>query len=244
MITKSIFAIWNPTETLLERFQALHDSLEAEDKARLEVRMSLIVNDQVISLYGFNTQMFLNRWREFPQFLEGLSIGKGLGMTLFRPYLISERDVTSIMPMSLTERLAVQLKGVISNISEIRQELSLYGCPYSVYMADDIILYLLEHYLKTDMMSPVEAMRRLMKRLKGHFVLMALITEGEWLMVGCRDEPLIIGGGSPTIYFGTDLEAVAHFSESGISVINKKTALFCTTPYQSDVPTPILIDID
>lgn len=65
------------------------------------------------------------------------------------------------------------------------------------------------------LLSPIdsfhlEAMRRLMKHLKGHFVLMALIAEGEWLMVGCRDEPLMIGGGRPPIYFGTDFEAVDH----------------------------------
>lgn len=91
-------------------------------------------------------------------------------------------------------------------------------------------------------MSPEKAMQKLMKHLKGHFVIMALIAEGEWLMVGCRDEPLIIGGSSPTVYFGTDFEAVAHFSQSSISVIEKKTVLFCTTPFQSGILTPILID--
>jgi glucosamine 6-phosphate synthetase-like amidotransferase/phosphosugar isomerase protein len=109
-------------------------------------------------------------------------------------------------------------------------------------MPDDIILYLLEHYLETDMMSPIGAMRRLMKRLKGNFVLMALIVEGEWLMEGCRDEPFIIGEGKPTAYLSTDFEAMVHFSPSVISVVDKQTTLFCTTPYKSDVLTPIVIN--
>jgi glucosamine 6-phosphate synthetase-like amidotransferase/phosphosugar isomerase protein len=146
------------------------------------------------------------------------------------------------MPMSLTKRLAVLLKGMISNISEIQAELSLYGCPHSIYKRDDIILYLLEHYLETDKMSPIGAMQKLMKRLKGHFVLMALIAEGEWLMVGCRDEPLIIGEGSQTVYFGTNFEAMVHFSPSSIPVVNKKTVLFCMTPDQSEPLTPIIIN--
>jgi glucosamine 6-phosphate synthetase-like amidotransferase/phosphosugar isomerase protein len=89
-------------------------------------------------------------------------------------------------------------------------------------------------------MSSAEAMQRLMKRLKGHFVLIVLITEGKWLMVGCRDEPLMIGEGNPTIYFGTDFEAVVHFYESSFSVV--KTALFGATPYKSNVLTPISIE--
>ena len=74
MITKSIFATWNPTETLLERFQTLHESLEAKDNTWLEVRMSFIVDDQVIPLYGYDAERFLNRWQEFPQFLEGVRL--------------------------------------------------------------------------------------------------------------------------------------------------------------------------
>jgi hypothetical protein len=45
----------------------------------------------------------------------------------------------------------------------------------------------------------------------------------------------------PPIYFGTDFEAVDHFSQSSISIIEKKTVLFCTTPYQSELLTPIII---
>jgi hypothetical protein len=244
MITKkSIFAILNPTETLLERFQALHDDLEVKDNARLEVMMSLIANDQVHFIYGLEAQMFLDNWRRKPpQLLEGMNMEKGVSIALFRPYLISDICVGSTMPMSQTKRLAVLLKGVISNFSEIRAELSLYGCPHPIYKLDDIILYLLEHYLETGKMSPVEAVKKLMKRMEGHFVMMALIAEGEKLMVGSRDEPLIIGRDSQTVYFGTDFEVMEHFSESSISVIDKKTVLFCTTPYQSELPTPIIID--
>ena len=54
---------------------------------------------------------------------------------------------------------------------------------------------------------------------------MALIAQGEWLMVG----------------FGTDFEARVHFSPSVISAVDKTTALFCTTLYKSsDVLTPII----
>jgi hypothetical protein len=241
MITQSLFATWNPTETLLERFQALHHSLEAKDNTRLEVKMSLVMNNQIRPVYGFNAQMFLDNWQKSPQLLEGVRLEKGVSLVLFSPYLIGDR-VTSTMPMSRTKHLAVLVKGVISNISEIQADLSLYGCPHHVYMADDVILYLLEHYLETDMMSLIGAMQKLMKRLKGHFVLMVLITKGEWLMVGCRAEPLIISGDRSPIYFGTDFEAVEHFSQSSSSIVDKITVLFCMTPYQSELLTPITID--
>jgi len=44
--------------------------------------------------------------------------------------------------------------------------------------------------LKIGEISPAEAMQVVMNRLKGRFALMALIEEGKWLVVGCRDYPL------------------------------------------------------
>jgi len=58
----------------------------------------------------------------------------------------------------------------------------------------------------------------MMKQLKGRFALMALLEEGKWLMVGCRDYPLAIGENNSTVYFCTDTNTLTQFSPSMYSV--------------------------
>ncbi len=85
----------------------------------------------------------------------------------------------------------------------------------------ETLSYLFSSYLETGYISPVEAMRVVMKNLKGHFTLMALVTKGKCLMVGCRDYPLVIGKDNPTVYFGT--ETLAQFSPSMIDLATLRT---------------------
>ncbi len=71
---------------------------------------------------------------------------------------------------------------------------------------------------------------------------MVLVAKGKWLMVGCRDYPLAIGKDDPTVYFGSDTETLALFSESIISVSGKtKPAIFCVTSFQSGMISPVSI---
>jgi hypothetical protein len=79
-------------------------------------------------------------------------------------------------------------------------------------------------------------MKVMMKQLKGCFALMALLEEGKWLMVGCRDYPLAIGENNSTIYFCTDTNMLTQFSPSIYSVGgDPKPTIFCTSS-QSDIP--------
>jgi glucosamine 6-phosphate synthetase-like amidotransferase/phosphosugar isomerase protein len=82
-------------------------------------------------------------------------------------------------------------------------------------------------------------MQVVMRCLKGRFSLMALVAKEKWLMAGCRDYPLAIGKDNSTVYFGTDTETLAFFSESIIDLAQlrdevsvfgkKKPAIFCAT---------------
>jgi glucosamine 6-phosphate synthetase-like amidotransferase/phosphosugar isomerase protein len=95
-------------------------------------------------------------------------------------------------------------------------------------------------YLETGYISPIEAMRVVMKSLNGHFAFMVLVAGGKCLMVGCRDYPLVIGKNDPTVYFATDAETLALFSPSKTSVHgNKKPVMFCATLSQSELILPV-----
>ncbi len=66
----------------------------------------------------------------------------------------------------------------------------------------------------------------MMTKLKGQFSLMALMTEGKGLMVGCHDYPLAVGKmkNEETVYFCTDTKTwAASFSVNIFSPHESKT---------------------
>ncbi len=76
-----------------------------------------------------------------------------------------------------------------------------------------------------------------MRKLKGQFALMALVTKGKWLMVGCRYYPLAVGRmrNDSTVYFCTDTKTLFQFTPAMSSVGgNPRPEIFCGTIPQSD----------
>jgi glutamine phosphoribosylpyrophosphate amidotransferase len=103
----------------------------------------------------------------------------------------------------------------------------------------ETLSYLLYNYLEISHLSPVKAMQVMMKKLKGRFAIMALIGDGKWLMVGCRDYPLAIGRNNETVYFGTEPSTLTQFSPLISSVGEEvKPKIFCMTLSQSEILTP------
>jgi hypothetical protein len=230
-MNESIFGFWNPTENTLKRFQGLRDVL-AKDHARLELVICTLENESIQSWCSFDVHTLLSSDWQPP-------IG-GLGIAFFRPSPLFLPQY-GVMPIYSIGQIAVAYFGVIDNLSEIREKLIYFGYQFDTKnnVAETLSL-LLHHYLEYGELSPVDAMQKMMTKLKGHFVLMALITKDKWLMVGCRDYPLIVGRmrNDSTVYFGTDAETLVQFSPSMISVLgNPKPEIFCGTS-QSEIFLP------
>ncbi|MCK5522570.1 MAG: hypothetical protein KAI83_05475 [Thiomargarita sp.] len=226
--TESIFGFLNPKENTLKRFQTLHDVL-AKEKARLELGICGIQNESIQYRCSFDVQTLLNWQRQ--------SLG-GLGIAFFRPSPLFLPQY-GVMPLFSIGHLAVTCLGVIDNLPEIREKLISDGHLFYTQnnMAETLSL-LFHHYFEYDSLSPIDAMQKMMTKLKGQFAFMALVTEGKWLMVGCRDYPLAVGKmrNDETIYFCTDRKTLAQFSPS-ISLVfgSPKPMIFCGTPLQSDI---------
>jgi hypothetical protein len=224
MITENIFGIWNPTEKTLTGFQALHSAL-AKHYALLDLEISTLHNDRIQHQDSFDIPTLLSECTK--QLLGGSSLA------FFRPNPIYSPDGSGAISLFSNGRIAVTCIGVIDNLSEMQEKLFSYGYGFQTKNVAKTLSYLFSRHLETGYVSPVEAMQAVMKSLKGRFVLMVLVVKGEWLMVGCRDYPLVIGKDDPTVYFGTDTEALAQFSLSMISVSGKtKPAIFCTTSFK------------
>jgi len=209
-ITESIFCFWNPTENTLKRFHQLHDVL-AKDHTRLELVICRLQNESIQSWCSFDVSKLLNDLQ--------LPLG-GLGIAFFRPspLFLPQYDV---MPIYSIGHIAVACIGVIDNLPEIREKLISDGVHFDTQnnVAETLSL-LLQNYLEFAHLSPIEAIQVMMRKLKGQFALMALVTEGKWLMVGCRDYPLAVGRmrNDSTVYFGTDTKILAQFSPAMSSV--------------------------
>jgi glucosamine 6-phosphate synthetase-like amidotransferase/phosphosugar isomerase protein len=160
-----------------------------------------------------------------------------LGIAFFRPFPLFLPQ-SGVMPIYSIGHIAVACLGVIDNLPEIREKFISDGVQFDTKdnVAETLSL-LLHHYLESHHLSPIEAMQKMMRKLKGQFALMALVTKGKWLMVGCRDYPLAVGRmrNDSTVYFCTDTKTLFQFTPAMSEVFgNPKPRIFCGTIPQSD----------
>jgi hypothetical protein len=231
----SLFGVWNPTKHTLTGLQALHNAL-AKEETLLELEIYTLQNEQIDSQYAFDAQTLLKEWQGQQQPFGDLNIAFLRLTPMDTIYLPESR----VMPTHSTGHITVTCLGVIDNLSEIRDKLFLYGYEWNIKNVAATLSCLFHSYLESGYILPIEAMRVIMKKLKGHFALMVLVGKGNWLMVGSRNYPLAICKAEPTVYFGTDAETLALFSSSIIPVSGKpKPTIFCATSFQSDLISPI-----
>jgi glucosamine 6-phosphate synthetase-like amidotransferase/phosphosugar isomerase protein len=164
-----------------------------------------------------------------------------LGIAFFRPspLFLPQYDV---MPLYSSGQIAVVCLGVIDNLPEIREKLASYGYQfYSKENAVETLSLLLHNYLEYHHLPFVKAIQVMMTKLKGRFAIMALVANGKWFMVGCRDYPLAVGKNRchPTVYFGTEPDTLAKFTPSMTSIGgDKKPEIFYGTSLQFEIDSP------
>ena len=103
-----------------------------------------------------------------------------------------------------TESIAVAYQGVIENFNEMSQ--ACYQHSFETKTGSEIILRSISHYLETEFVSQEEAIRLVMKRLRGKFAIMVLFAEEECLAVAHSGYPLFIGADDEMIYVSTDAD--------------------------------------
>jgi glutamine---fructose-6-phosphate transaminase (isomerizing) len=113
-----------------------------------------------------------------------------------------------------TENVAVVHNGIIENFRELRTELQKEGAKFASETDSEVVAHLVNSYLLKGL-SPQEAVKASLPRLRGAFALAFLFRGHEDLMIGARNgPPLAIGHGDGEMYLGSDAIALAPFTET------------------------------
>ena len=113
-----------------------------------------------------------------------------------------------------TERLAVVHNGIIENFRELRDELEKDGATFGTETDTEVVAHLVTQEMNKGL-SPVDAVRAALPRLRGAFALAFIFAGEDDLMIGARKgSPLAIGHGSGEMYLGSDAIALAPFTDA------------------------------
>src|SRR5436190_1733924 len=112
-----------------------------------------------------------------------------------------------------TDRLAVVHNGIIENFRELREELEKSGAKFVSETDTEVVAHLVTHEMSKGL-SPVEAVKAALPRLRGAFALVFLFKGETNLLIGARKgSPLAIGYGHGEMYLGSDAIALAPFTD-------------------------------
>ncbi len=113
-----------------------------------------------------------------------------------------------------TEKLAVVHNGIIENFSELRRELEAKGAKFATETDTEVIAHLVTAEMNHGL-SPVEAVKAALPRLRGAFALAFLFAGEDNLLIGARrGSPLAIGFGDDLMFVGSDAIALAPFTDT------------------------------
>jgi glutamine---fructose-6-phosphate transaminase (isomerizing) len=112
-----------------------------------------------------------------------------------------------------TEKVAVVHNGIIENFAELRRELEDKGVKFSTETDTEVIAHLVSEELKRGV-SPADAVKTTLPRLRGAFALAFLFAGESNLLIGARKgSPLAVGFGDDAMYVGSDAIALAPFTD-------------------------------
>ncbi|MGE0851015.1 MAG: glutamine--fructose-6-phosphate transaminase (isomerizing) [Hyphomicrobiaceae bacterium] len=114
----------------------------------------------------------------------------------------------------MNERVAVVHNGIIENFQELRDELSGKGHVFQTETDTETILHLVSDYMDQSL-TPTDAAKGALQRLRGAFALAIIFAGEDNLMIGARQgPPLAIGHGQGEMYLGSDAIALAPFTDT------------------------------
>lgn len=114
------------------------------------------------------------------------------------------------------ERIAVIHNGIIENFADLRAELENDGHKLASETDTEVVAHLLEEFAEEGL---AEAMRRVCRRLRGAFTLLAVSVDEPDVVVGARrNSPLVVGRGEGENFLGSDVAAFIAYTREAVEL--------------------------
>jgi len=116
-----------------------------------------------------------------------------------------------------TGEVAIVHNGIIENFKELRAELAATGRVFESETDSEVVAHMVSAEIEAGV-DPVEAVRRVLPRLRGAFALAIAFRASPDLLIGARlGSPLVVGYGDPAngseMYLGSDALALAPLTQ-------------------------------
>lgn len=112
-----------------------------------------------------------------------------------------------------TPEVSLVHNGIIENFKELREELQANGRSFESQTDTEVATHLISREIENGA-TPVDAVRRSLKRLRGAFALAILFRQQPDMLIGARlGSPLVVGYGDGEAYLGSDAIALAPLTQ-------------------------------
>jgi len=168
---------------------------------------------------------------------------RGIGHTRWATHG-APSQINSHPHFSSDNSIAVVHNGIIENYAELRDELSAKGHKFLSETDTEVVPHLIAQALKDGAKSPVDAIQRTLKRLRGAYALGILFrTEPDAVYCARKGSPLIVGLGEKENFIASDVPAiinrikkVIYLNDGEMAVVRADGVEICTIEGKAVAP--------
>ena len=115
--------------------------------------------------------------------------------------------------------------GIIENYAELRDKLSRQGYQFYSQTDTEVVIKLVDYYYKKSKLGPVDAINRMMVRVRGSYALAMMFRDfpGE-IYAARKDSPMIIGITEGETFIASDVPAILQYTRSVYYIGNQQCA--------------------
>ncbi|MBO7710693.1 MAG: glutamine--fructose-6-phosphate transaminase (isomerizing) [Lachnospiraceae bacterium] len=115
--------------------------------------------------------------------------------------------------------------GIIENFDELRAKLAGNGYQFYSQTDTEVVVKLVDYYYRKYKIGPIDAINRMMVRVKGSYALAMMFREypGE-IYAARKDSPMIIGVGEEETFLASDVPAILNYTRDVYYIGNMQSA--------------------
>ena len=115
--------------------------------------------------------------------------------------------------------------GIIENYQELTKKLAKHGYHFYSETDTEILANIIDYYYKKYKMGPVDAINRMMVRVRGSYAIAVMFKEyPDEIWVARKDSPMILGKNEDGVYLASDVPAILKYTKDVYYIDNLEAA--------------------